>query len=74
SPEKDFCLCGPPSLYPEFAAEIGRWVKENLPNVGLDIAGSFTEEELASLQMDGTFYSGQNIFEKLNGMFNRWEA
>ncbi|WP_213020493.1 methylmalonyl-CoA mutase family protein [Siminovitchia terrae] len=74
SPEKDFCLCGPQSLYAEFAADIGCWVKESLPNVHLDIAGSITEEELASFQIDGTFYSGQNIVEKLNDILNRWEA
>ncbi|RST73763.1 hypothetical protein D4T97_012865 [Siminovitchia acidinfaciens] len=74
SSEIDFCLCGPHSFCKEFAPKIGRWAKENLPNVHLDIAGDFTKEELASLHMDGTFYSGQNIFEKLYGMFSRWEV
>lgn len=74
STETTFCLCGPDSLYNEFAAEIGRWAKERMPGIHLDIAGKFTEEELESLQMDGTFYTGQNIVEKLHGMLNRWEA
>lgn len=74
SSEMDFCVCGPHSLYTEFAPEIGRWAKENLGNVHLDIVGNFSKEELESFHFDGTYYSGQNLFEKLHGMFNRWEA
>lgn len=74
SGEKAFCLCGPHSLYSKFAAQIGQWAKEKVPGIRMDIAGHFSEEELSSFRMDGMFYSGQNIFEKLNGLLERWEA
>lgn len=70
---KYYCLCGPDALYDQLAAPIGRWIKENVPDVHIDIAGRFSAEELAEYGLDGTLYSGQNIYKKLAGILDSWE-
>lgn len=70
---KYYCLCGPDPLYEQVAARIGQWLKENDPDVHIDIAGRLTNEKLAEYGLDGTLYSGQNIYKKLAGLLDSWE-
>jgi methylmalonyl-CoA mutase len=69
-----YCLCGPDALYDQWAAEMAQWLKEHVPGVQVDIAGKYSDEELAAFGLDGSLYGGQNIYEKLAGLLDRWEG
>ena len=72
-PYKYYCLCGPDTLYEQMGAQIGIWFKENVPDARLDIAGRLSDEKLSEYGVDGTLYSGQNIYKKLAGLLDSWE-
>ncbi|WP_340085097.1 methylmalonyl-CoA mutase family protein [Siminovitchia sp. FSL H7-0308] len=70
---KYYCLCGSDAMYQRLAAQIAHWLKEHIPGVHVDIAGRYANEELAAFGLDGTLYSGQNMYEKLSGLLSSWE-
>ncbi|MFD1707051.1 methylmalonyl-CoA mutase family protein [Siminovitchia sediminis] len=70
---KYFCVCGSESSVKELGPQIVRWAKEHIPDIHLEMAGKLPEGEFESLDLDGVYISGQNIYQKLHALLDRWE-
>lgn len=71
-----FCLCGTDGKEQEMAPEIGKWLSKEKPDIILDAAGHFSDEEKEQFLQNGIqgfIYAGQNIYEKLDALLTGWE-